>query len=358
MNSLARFMGLTAAALACVSGAQAVEMEWVAVGDEGNAPDARYETPGYGGVVYAYNIGKYEVTNAQYCEFLNAVAKYDPNGLYNPQMGGGWNDIGGIARSGMPGSYTYSVRDNRGRRPVNYVSWYDALRFANWMHNGQPTGSQDASTTENGAYDMSLGSDVFRKVGARVFLPSEDEWYKAAYYKGGGVNTGYWDYATQSDTPPTAETPPGADVTNGSANWYNGGYVDAMYYTTEVGAYSAKPSESAYETFDQAGNVWEWNEADIYGDGSHRGMRGGAFYGIFTDNQHAAYRHNDYPTYEEQGFGFRVAGIPGPEPIPAVSEWGLIVMVLLLLAVAMVVFGRRGAGHSLRRGSGGFKLFL
>jgi M6 family metalloprotease-like protein len=334
-----------------------VEIEWVVVGDPGNAADTRYETPGYGGVAYAYNIGKYEVTNTQYCEFLNAVAEDDPNGLYNPEMGGGWNDIGGITRSGIPGSHTYSVRENRDNRPVNYVSFYDALRFANWMHNGQPTGSQDASTTENGAYDMSLGSSVYRKLGARVFLPREIEWYKAAYYKGGGVNAGYWDYATQSDTASRAEAPPGTDMTHGSANWYDGGYVDTAYYTTEVGAYDAKPSESACGTFDQGGNVWEWNEADIYGDGSHRGMRGGAFYGIFVDNQHAAYRQSADPTYVEQGFGFRVAGIPEPEPLPAVSEWGLVVMALGLLAVGTVVFARREAGHSLSRSSGGRESF-
>ena len=352
MSSVARFVGL-AAALACVSGVQAVEMQWAMVGDEGNTPDGRYESSGYGGVAYTYSIGKYEVTTTQYCEFLNAVAKDDPNGLYNLEMGGGWNDIGGITRSGLPGSYAYSVRENRGRRPVNYVSWCDVLCFANWMHNGQRSGFQDASTTENGAYDMSLTSSVVRKPGACVFLPSEDGWYKAAYYKGGDINAGYWDYATQSDTPPTAETPPGADMTNGSANWYDGGYVDAMYYTTEVEAYSAKPSESAYGTFDQAGNVWEWNEADIYGDGSHRGIRGGAFFGIYTDNQHAAYRNYEDPTHEEHGFGVRVAGIPGLEPIPAVSEWGLIVLTLLLLAVGTVVFARCGAGHSLSRSSGG-----
>ena len=58
---------------------------------------------------------------------------------------------------------------------MNYVSWYDVLRFANWMYNGRPAGAQNESTAEDGAYGMSLGPTVVRKPGARVFMPSEDE---------------------------------------------------------------------------------------------------------------------------------------------------------------------------------------
>ena len=91
---------VAAVVLTCVSGAQAeVVMDWVTVGDPGNVDDTHGD--GYGGVDYVYNIGKYEVTNSQYAEFLNAVAAVgNPHGLYNTEMGGGWNDIGGISRSG------------------------------------------------------------------------------------------------------------------------------------------------------------------------------------------------------------------------------------------------------------------
>ena len=171
-------------------------MEWITVGDPGNVDDTHGE--GYGGVDYVFDIARHEVTNAQYCVFLNAVAAYDPNGLYNTSMGSGY---GGITRSGSSGSYTYSTFTGRANMPVNYVSWYDTLGFANWMHNGKPTGDQDASTTEDGAYDMSLGSNVVRKLGARVFLPSEDEWYKAAYYKSGGP-------LRATGTTPRSPTPP------------------------------------------------------------------------------------------------------------------------------------------------------
>ena len=288
----------------CVSGVQAdVVMEWVRVGDSGNAADTRYETPGYGSVDYTYNIGRYEVTNAQYCEFLNAVATVDdPHGLYNPDMSDGWFVMGGITRTGSPGSYQYWVRPNRGDRPVNYVSWYDALRFANWMDNGQGGGD-----TEDGAYDMSLGASVARKPGALVWLPSEDEWYKAAYYKGGEVNAGYWDYPTQSDSAPTAEGPPGTDMTNGSAN-----YGSVVGDLTDVGAYTAKPSASAYGTYDQGGNVEEWNEAEVLeGSYRYRGFCGGSLTATW-ESLRAGGSSGLAPTSEYDRIGFRVAVVPEP----------------------------------------------
>ena len=310
--------------------AQGVVIETVGVGDVGNVNDTH--GAGYGGVSYAYNIGKYEVTNAQYSEFLNAVADVaDPNGLYNADMGGGWNDTGGITRSGSYGSYTYTARDNRDNRPVNYVSWYDTLRFANWLHNGQSAGAQGPSTTEDGAYDMSLGSGVVRKLGALYFLPNENEWYKAAYYKGGGTDAGYWDYPTQSDTAPTAELPAGTDMVNGSANYKkDGNFLDTTYYTTEVGAYNAKPSESAYGTFDQGANVWEWNETTIVGN--FRGWRGGS--SATTDSMLLAASRYGWSLLnpEDPATGFRIAA--------AVPEPGS-VLVWAGLAVGLIWFGRR-----------------
>ncbi|MCP4450074.1 MAG: formylglycine-generating enzyme family protein, partial [Planctomycetes bacterium] len=143
-----------------------------------------------GAVDYEYNIGKYEVTAGQYTEFLNAVAKTDSYGLYNTRM---WDDPGDnkpckIQRSGEWGSYTYSVAADWENRPVNYVNWGDAARFANWLHNGQPIGIQDDNTTEDGAYylngamsDTALVA-ISRKADWKWAITSEDEWYKAAYY--------------------------------------------------------------------------------------------------------------------------------------------------------------------------------
>ena len=284
--------------------AQALEMEWVTVGDPGNAADTRYDEPGFGGVDCVYNIGKYEVTNAQYCEFLNAVAASDPNGLYNPSMAGG---EGGITRSGFSGSYTYHTIGGRAKFPANHMSWYDTLRFANWMHNGQPIGPQGPATTEDGAYDLSLGASVVRKPGALVFLPDEDEWYKAAYYD--GESGEYYDYPTGTNTAPRYEYPPGTDMLDGSANY------DMVVGTfTEVGAYNAKPSDSPYGTFDQGGNAWERNETDVLGDGSVRGLRGGSFGYATANDLHAAYRYIYDPADERNIIGFRVAAVPEPEP--------------------------------------------
>ncbi len=300
----------------------AVNMEMVDVGDPDNSADLN----GYGRVKYDYKIGKYEVTNSQYCEFLNAVASVDdPHGLYNTDMAGGYNSIGGIMRTGTNGNYFYSVRPNRGKRPVNYVSWFDTIRFANWLHNGQPIGQQTASTTEDGAYDMSRGSSVRRKTGAKFWLPNENEWYKAAYYKGGGKDAGYWYYPIQNHQPPKAELPPGTDLTKGSANHYDDGYVDSTYYTTEVGAYSYKPSESPYGTYDQAGNLWEWNETPVAFP--HRCVRGGSFRyypgSIFPSRKDI--RSYWTETNDYYYIGFRLAA-PEPATLILLAFGGLFVL--------------------------------
>jgi len=54
-------------------------LQFVTVGDPGNAPD----TTGFGAVPYTYQMGKFDVTVAQYTQFLNAVAKTDTYGLFN-----------------------------------------------------------------------------------------------------------------------------------------------------------------------------------------------------------------------------------------------------------------------------------
>lgn len=112
-----------------------------------------------GSVSYIYQIGKYEVTNNEYVEFLNAIAKTDTYNTYNVSMN---NTIfGGISRSGTSGNYTYSVKTNMGNKPITYVNWYDCARYCNWLTNGKPSGMQDTTTTEYGIYplyDVSSGA--------------------------------------------------------------------------------------------------------------------------------------------------------------------------------------------------------
>ena len=341
-----------------------VVLETVTVGNPGNSPDDEVMvddgSTGYGAVAHTYNIGKFEVTAGQYTVFLNAVAATDTYGLYNTSM----DDIPSgcqITRSGTSGSYTY---DFSGRpsgteadwtnRPVNYVTWGDAARFSNWLHNGQPTGAQDLTTTEDGSYflngavtDTELLT-VDRKPDATWVVPSEDEWYKAAYHHNDGVTGNYWVHPTKSDEVPTWEPPPGTDMANASANYLSGSgenpyVIGSPYYRTEVGAYDGKPSDSPYGTFDQGGNVWEWNESIV--SDSHRKLRGGSFdsFGqVFL--MLSAKRHRILTAVNEASdVGFRVAevGIPQPAPIPAVSDVGLAVLVTLLLGAGGVVISRR-----------------
>jgi len=212
-----------------------------------------------------------------------------------------------IERSGSIGIYTYSVAPDWASRPVNYVSWYDCLRFCNWLHNGQPIGVQDATTTEDGAYDMSLGASVVRKPGARVWLPSENEWYKAAYHKNDGVTGNYFDYPTSSDIVPGRD---GLENTNpgNNANYSDNGFViGSPYYRTVAGEFQL--SDSPYGTFDQGGNVFEWNEA--LHDSSKRGYRGGS-YNFLSYNLQSSILNYDDPLNENNIVGFRIASVSCP----------------------------------------------
>ncbi len=304
---------------------QAVTMDWVLIGNPGNAADNEVMidpspegngTTGYGSVAYAYSISKYEISNTQYTEFLNAVAVTDSNGLY----GGG---SGGIIQSGVDGSYTYSILPGLENRPVEAVSFWDAARFANWIQNGQPTGMQDNSTTEDGAYTLTAGgiaaNSVTRNAGATIFLPGEDEWYKAAYFNG----TTWFDYPAGTDMQTSCVAPAGD--TGNSANC-NG----AVGSPTDVGAYGL--SESPYGTFDQGGNVFEWTDT-IHQDpsGLYRVKRGGSWENnIFgtPGNLSAAVRYGVLANFQApSGTGFRLTFVPEPGT-------GLLVMggVLLLAA--------------------------
>jgi formylglycine-generating enzyme required for sulfatase activity len=172
---------------------------FVTVGDSGNSNDFA-NIIGYGSVNYNYAIAQYQVTNCEYVEFLNAVASTDAYGLWDIEMA---NDPkGGITRSGSSGSFTYSAKTNMGNKPVNYVTWFDCARYCNWLHNGKPSGSQNNSATETGAYTLNgatSGNAAPSNSDAKYHLPTENEWYKAAYYKGGGTDAGYWNYATQTN---------------------------------------------------------------------------------------------------------------------------------------------------------------
>ena len=317
MNKALQKRSLSAAWLAIAiahstSAFAVLTMDYVSVGHAGNAADP---TTGFGAVAYDYQIGKYEVTNAQYGVFLNAV---DPGGtntkdVYNANMGS--NARGGITyTAGAASGAKYTIRTNMGDKPVNFVSWYDAARFTNWLHNGQGSGS-----TETGAYTLDLNIGLITKnVGATVYLPSENEWYKAAYYDptpGAGGGDNYWAYATQSNTAPTVATADATGViSNTGANVVNynwgAGWNSQYGNVTTVGSAAAV---NYFGTADQGGNLYEWNDAVI---GSSRGLRGGSW----NNNSFliaASSRYDDAPAFAFDFVGFRVASVasvPVPEP--------------------------------------------
>jgi formylglycine-generating enzyme required for sulfatase activity len=282
----------------------------VPVGNPGNAND----TTGYGSVGYNYSIDKYDVTLGQYTQFLNAVAKTDTYGCYNTYMSTGY-PTQGIGRSGSPGSYSYSVTGSNPQAancPAFAVSWFDAARFCNWLQNGQPTsGVENNTTTEAGAYtlngDVSSGTET-RNANATYFIPSENEWYKAAYYNPSSGT--YSTYATQSNIAPSNSlvlVP--NDANYAAAPSYN--YTDPTNCLTPVGYFSTSPSY--YGTFDQSGDVSNWNDAIIaIISGSLRGVRGGSW-SDGSNTLASSGRGHTYPTNEgSDPVGFRVASVPEP----------------------------------------------
>jgi formylglycine-generating enzyme required for sulfatase activity len=303
-------LGLLLGVTVCRATAAGI-IDWATVGNAGNAADTAGVPNPAGAVGYEFRIGRYEVTIGQYAEFLSAVATNDPYGLYTAAMGTNAN-VAGIVQSGSAGNYTYSVVGSP-LRPITYVSWFDAARFANWLQNGQGTGG-----TETGAYTLNgaiSGAPPARNAGAQFYIPTEDEWYKAAYYKGGGTNAGYWTYATQSNTAPGNTIGGNAN----EANYYAGKYAvtqSASFsadqnYLTDVGAFSG--SSSAYGTFDQNGNVLEWNDLTGAG-GALRGVRGGDWDDT-ADALESSSRFLNDPTDELPGLGFRLASpVAVPEP--------------------------------------------
>jgi len=338
MNSRTVLVALVA--FTCVSGAQAdVMIETITVGNPGNQGELSGSGAGgtgpdriCGAVGYVYNIGKCEVTAGQYTEFLNAVAATDTYGLYNSYM---WSASYGckIRQLGNSGSHTYVV-DYDGddiedidwvNRPVNYISWGDAARFSNWLHNGQPgldtPVPQDGNSTEDGSYFLNGATanvdllEIEREVDATWAIPTEDEWYKAAYHKNDGATGNYWNYPTSADSVPSNDLDGGGN----NATFRNSDYtVGSPYWRTEVGAHFN--SESPYGTFDMGGNVFEWNEAVI---DSLRGLRGGSF-GSYGSYLHAARRYNyGAPTDGNVYLGFRVAQVPVPSTLTLLALGGL-----------------------------------
>lgn len=316
---------LTACNSSTNSSTTQVSYALVTVANPGNESDP---LTALGAVNYVYNIGKYDVTIGQYTAFLNAVAKEDSYSLYNPSMATDLNSAG-ISQTGTAGNYTYSVMNNAGssaNRPITYITWYDAARFANWMANGQAVGAENSQTSENGAYNLNgaMNGKVIAKNAINpntgepptYYLPTYNEWYKAAYYSpelnsGAG---GYYLYATQSNTTPGNSSytlpnqvnnyPGTVFFVTQSPNYF----YAAQNYLTDVGAFINSPSY--YGTFDQNGNVYQWVDL-VESSTAYQGVVGGYWFAGSSPMQASTYATNSL-ALTDNGTGFRLAS---PEPI-------------------------------------------
>ncbi len=273
------------------SGANTFTIDFVNVGNAGNANDAgagggSYYSD-YGGVAYEYRIGKYEISQ-------DMITKATNLGMTHVTAGP-WT----------------------GSQPATNISWYEAAAFVNWLNTSKGYHAAYDLTWDGSSWSMALwgasdqastgvrtGTNPYRHKDAYYFLPSEDEWYKAAYHQNDGVTANYWDYATASNTAPTA-------VASGTAS----GSAVYNHVATQPAGVDNSGGLSAYGTMGQNGNVWEWSESAY--DGSNnvttegRAMRGGGWLSSELGLR-SSLRFNYAPTYEDGGIGFRVASVPEP----------------------------------------------
>lgn len=252
-------------------GGTTITMDFVYIGNAGNAAD---EDTGRGAVGYNYQIEKYEVTADQW----NAVVAADPK-------------VG-------------DASTRTGSEAAGSINWYEAARFCNWLTTGDAKKGVYNTTTWK-AMDH---QEAARTFGRAYFIPTEDEWYKAAYYdpnKNGAGVAGYWDYPTKHDKP---DAPDGIDF-EGDPD-FDAVFPDPYAQWSPNSVYKAGVP-SAYGTIGQGGNVWEWDEAT---SGDWRTLRGGDYrnglYWLRKDIlEHLA------PTNSGPNVGFRVAYVPEPASI-------------------------------------------
>ena len=240
------------------------EPGFVKVGDPGNKADVdRPRVGSFGAVDYVYEIGRHKVSNAEYAVFLNALAaKTDPHRLYHSQMK--------IRRGGKEGEYVYVAHPASANAAVTYVTWHDALRYCNWLHGGD---------SEQGAYPFSGETLVgARQAGARFFLPSEDEWYKAACYD--PESQGYRLFPLRD--------------------------AHQLIHGRKL------PPKSSYGILGAADPIWEWTESKV-GE-QFRGLRSDSW---FQGNNRQAVGHfYSNPDLELGHVGFRIARAVAPIESP------------------------------------------
>lgn len=254
-----------------------VSIPTVMVGDPGNTAAETAEVSSVGSVQSSFRIAVHEVTVAQYTAFLNSVApirnrtnRTVVDSLYNRASMGRPKNVSGISRQGkgtVASPFVYAPVGN-GDHPMVNVTWLSAARFANWLHNGATNGAD----TETGAYTLNGrtrdAAEVVRSDVAKWWIPNENEWFKAAYYKAGGTSAGYHSFPTRNDSPPSNDNPAAANQANFRLSnqtfcvTQTNAFDRGQNYLTPVGFFTNSPGP--YGTFDQAGNVQEWTDTEIF----------------------------------------------------------------------------------------------
>ncbi len=307
-TSLRAFAGALAMVLVSVaSSVSAVTIDMKVIGNPGNAGNPGSSPAGLGSVAYVYQMATTETTNTDYVTFLNTV---DPtgtstSGIYNTDMT--QEPFGGIENDqNRPNGLKYAVKLGTAPNgatytsmPVNFINWFSAARFVNWLENGQTSDPLDLEVGTYTLLNVQNGPLVARNPGSTFFLPSADEWYKAAFFDG----TTYTTYQTNSNTAPTAT------VVTSTPNAANFGGVSAG--PLDVGSY-VNDSTSAYGLVDMLGNVNEITDTATVDQ--YRAM-GGGFAGILS-----FWDANATPTFQDgswvnPNYGFRIAAVPEPATV-------------------------------------------
>ena len=269
------------------SGANQFTMEFVTIGNPGNAADTTGSPNPAGSVAYIYNLGKYEVSR-------DMITKASSAGSLGITM----QDMTSYGGNGL-------------LRPATGITWNEAARYVNWLNTS--TGGTAAYKFSGSTFQLwSAGdagynaSNMFRNSLAKYWLPSSNEWYKAAY----GNPNGTWNnYPTGSDSVPTA-------VASGTV-------ANTAVYNAKSGPadITSAGGLSPYGTMGQGGNVWEWNETAYDGSnnspGDIRDLRGGSWLeGALGYYLSASTQIGGTPTYEgDPNQGFRVASVPEPSAL-------------------------------------------
>jgi len=302
-----------------LSSAPAADFTWQTVGSIGNAPNP---TTGLGRVTENYKISAYETTIAQYADFLNNsyAGKQGLYGVYNTNIGAKQTvnppSGVGITQSGSAGSYTYTVNTGFADKPVNNITWFTAARFVNWYANGQTAAP---TATETGSYTLvggqTSGNIAARNANAKAFLPSADEWTKAAFYD--PKTQSYSTWPTQSNTRPTATIPTANEqITAANTANYNPQTVGVTTKITNVGTYVN--TTSTYGLFDMTGNVNEMTDTAQSGDATKFQALGGSWASNATtlDSFYSSANVGEFKADDVQtgAMGFRVAAVAVPEP--------------------------------------------